>query len=460
MQEPLHWLNRPFAELIRLAWPITVSMLSYSTMTVVGTAFVSGIGASALAGVGLAGVMLYTVLCFPLGLLRGLKVLVSQAVGADQPGDVGAYRSAGLVLAFGLAVLTILGAEIVAPVLRWLAASPEAGEYAVTYLRLRVLGSPALLCFVALREVRYGEGDARTPMVASVVGNVLNIVLCYIFVVMAGWGVEGVAWATVVANFVEAGALIAIRHGDVLALPRPRLSHIAATWRVGMPVGGQFLLEIGSFTLLTVMISAMSEVEMAAHQIVIHLLHFAFLPANAVAEAGSVLAGQAVGANRDDLVMGVARRSMLLAGAYALLCTLACVFFAPAILSLFTSEVELTAVARDLMYIAALFLIADGANMVARGVLRGAGDVRFAAAIGIVCAWILTPPLTALLGYQLGLGVNGGWLGLTAEIMACTAILWWRLRRGGWKLAAARSRVEISAEQGNGMLAETAAVPS
>src|SRR3954468_18703331 len=80
----LAWTERPGRELLRLAWPITVSMVSFSTMTLSSTAFVAHLGADELAGVGLAGVVGFALVCFGIGLLRGAKTLVSQAVGADR----------------------------------------------------------------------------------------------------------------------------------------------------------------------------------------------------------------------------------------------------------------------------------------------------------------------------------------------------------------------------------------
>ena len=75
---------RVFRELVSLAWPITVSTLSFTVMTVVDTAFVGRLGPAALAGVGLGGIALWTVVCFGFGLLRAVKVLVSQGVGAGE----------------------------------------------------------------------------------------------------------------------------------------------------------------------------------------------------------------------------------------------------------------------------------------------------------------------------------------------------------------------------------------
>jgi len=72
--------------------------------------------------------------------------------------------------------------------------------------------------------------------------------------------------------------------------------------------------------------------------------------------------------------------------------------------------------------------------------------VRIPAAIGIVTAWAMTPPVTWLLGYHLGMGALGGWIGLCAEIFLGAGILWWRLQKKHWMVNAKRSRAELQAK--------------
>src|SRR5262245_35067289 len=97
----LTWSDKPGRALLRLAWPITVSMISFSAMTLASTAFVAHVGADELAGVGLAGVVGFSLICFGVGLLRGAKTLVSQAIGANRgdriPELVGAAVSLAVV---------------------------------------------------------------------------------------------------------------------------------------------------------------------------------------------------------------------------------------------------------------------------------------------------------------------------------------------------------------------------
>src|SRR5215470_1884422 len=167
----LPWENRPWWELLRLSWPITVSTLSYSLMTLVDTLLMGHIGPAQLAGVGLGGTAAFALLCFPFGVLRGVKTLVSQAVGARRHEEVGRYLAAALGLALAVGVVTIGAGQLVAALLTHIAASPASGEAARTYLSIRILGAPLSLAYVALREVRYAQGDARTPMMATLIAN-------------------------------------------------------------------------------------------------------------------------------------------------------------------------------------------------------------------------------------------------------------------------------------------------
>jgi len=442
----LRWKGKPFAELVRLAWPIGVSMLSYSVMTLVDTAFVARLGASALAGVGLGGIVAFTLLCFPFGLLRAIKVLVSQAVGAGRTERVLPVLGAGLLIALGLGLANIAVGLVLSPSLKLVAATEASAVSASAYLDVRVLAAPAALVAVALRESRYGLGDSTWPMRATIAANLANIALDYLLIVELGWGVRGAAWASVMAHVIEAGFLIAIQRGEGLGLGRGGTAELGRIWRLGLPIGGQMLLEISAFALLTVMFAAMSEVDLAAHQIALQVLHLSFLPVFAVGEAASVLIGQAVGADEDGLVPVVVWRAMALGAGYALLCALVLLLGAGPIASAFTDEPLLATTTVRLFYIAAAFQLFDAANIVARCSLRGAGDVRFAAVIAVTLAWVCTPPLAWLLGYALGLGVAGGWLGLCVELVAGAVILWWRLLRGGWRPMAERSRRELDDE--------------
>lgn len=438
-ERDLSWADAPTPALLRLAGPITVSMLSHAVMTLVDTLFVGRLGSAALAGVSFGGTVAYAMVVFPLGLLVGAKVLVSQAHGAGA--DRRPFVGAALGLAALMGTLVVLASPFIAQLLPQIMATPESGEAAQAYAGIRLLGAPAFLLFAAMREVRYGVGDSRAPMLATLLAAVLNIVLDYLFIFVAGWGVEGAAAATIAGNAIAAGGLAMVQAKEGFGVLHKE--GLRKVWRVGLPSAVQFSMEIASFTTMATLIAALSEVEMAAHQVCLQVVHFGFLPLIGLSEASSVLAGQAMGAGRPELVKKLAFRGLGVGAIYAVVFMSVLFSSAETIAGAFTDSSEVIAKATVLLWVGGAFQLGDAAVLAARGPLRGSGDVRVPALIGVVSAWCCTPPLTYILGYRFGLGALGGWLGITCEIaMSCT-IIWWRLLGGSWRSAAEKTRAEI-----------------
>jgi MATE family multidrug resistance protein len=419
-------------------------MLSYSIMTLVSTLFVGRLGASALAGVGLGGVAAFALIGFGFGLLRAVKVVVSHATGAGKRSEIPAYVSAGVMLALGLGVLAIGFGRLLTQVVPAFAATPQAGTHAAEYLSLRNLGAPFALMAIVLREARYGLGESRSPLTSALAANVTNIALDAVLILGLGWGVSGAGAAAACGHVVESGLLLVASRDPGFAFRRTRVRHVTHLLRLGLPLGLQFLLEIGAFAVLVVMLGRLSDLDLAAHQIALQVIHISFLPAFAVGEASSILVGQAVGAGEDGLIKGLARRAFAVAAIYTGVCAILFWLFGMAIASAFTSDPAVRILAAKLLFVAALFQVFDAANVVARCVLRGTGDVRFPAVVAVATAWIFTPPLTWLLGYHLGLGALGGWLGLCAEIIIGAVVLWVRVERGTWSAHAEHSRAELA----------------
>lgn len=433
-------LEGPLAPvLLKLAWPIALSLLSYSVMTVVDTSFVSQLGTAALSGVGMGGTIAFILLCFPIGLMRAVKILITQAVGAGRREEQHAYMTAGMLLALVIGVLVMGIGYALAEPLSSITATAASGDAMQRYLRIRLIGSLPVLIHVVLEETRNALGDVRGPMRAALIANGAHVVMAYLLVSVLGCGVTGAAITTVLCQCLEAALVARAQQRDGFELGRMRAHHVAALWSVGWPTAIQFALEVGSFALLGAMLASWSEVDSAAHQIAIQVSHLSFLPAFALADAASILVGRAVGSGRPSLVPRVARTTLLLTTAYTGACTLVFAFAAGPITRMFTDEPELSGVTRRLLHVACIFLVADAANAVARCILRGTGDVRIPAVIGVLSAWLCTPPLAYLLGLKLGFGAVGAWTGFCLEIVVGAAVLWSRVLNQSWLGAARRS---------------------
>src|SRR5262245_4047894 len=275
---------------------------------------------------------------------------------------------------------------------------------------MRNLAAPFVLIAVVLREARYGLGDSRSPLVSALAANVSNIALDSLLIIGLGFGVRGAGIAAGVSHVLEAALLLRASRTPGIAWSGARGRHLGLIVRLGVPLGLQFLLEIGSFAVLVAMLARFGDVDLAAHQIALQVTHLSFLPALAVGEAASVLIGQAVGAGEDRLVKPIARLALAIAAAYSLACGVVFVLFDHWIVSAFTDDARVRALAVKLLWCAAGFGLFDAGNVVARPVLRGTGDVRYPAISSVIIAWAATAPLTRWPGLHLRPGACGCWL--------------------------------------------------
>lgn len=440
----LPWRHRPFAEVVRLAWPITVSLLSFSTMTAVDTLFIGHLGSAALAGVSLAGVSTFTLVCFGFGLLRSSNITIAQAIGAGRREHVVAYVGASLMIAVGLGLATAIIGQVVALFLPALAASAESGHHASAYMRVRVLGAPIQLATVALAAARTGTGDSRTPMNAVLTANAVNVVLVALFALGLGAGVGGVAAATVLSQFVELFVLARKQRREGFGLRAWSMTDLKILFRTGVPLGIERFFDVGAFNLMVAIMARMGDLELAAHQVAHQVMMFGWLPMMAIGDASTVLQGQAIGAGSLRTVPRVQRAAIGAALGYAGLVSAIVLTFGPLLASGFTSDPIVIARAAQLLQLGAVFVWALPFYTQGQSALRAIGDVRVASLITVVAAWGCTPILAGLFGFGLELGARGGWIGLAVELSLAAATFWWRIRSdGAWLRNVRRFRSEL-----------------
>lgn len=426
-------------EVLGLSWPIMVSMLSFTAMIVVDSIFVARLGTAPLAAVGMAMSVTFLVLSFAMGLLRGTRVVAAQRTGAGDQETVRRCLWQGLWLAwaFGLAVAALAPTGDL--LFRLMGGSEQVGAYADQYFTVRIAGAPVTFTLLALNSWFEGRGDTRTPMVATVLANGLNIALDPLFIFGWGpipaWGIGGAAASTVLA--VGAGAAFAgwrawrLLRGRCVSR-RPDLGLLRAIVRVGLPMGVSRTLEVGAWVLFVSILARIGEAELAAHVIVVRIVSVSFLPGYAIGEASGVFVGQAIGAGRPELARQAWRSSVVIAMVIMTAMGILFVAVPQPFIAVFDAAPEVAEIAAGLMVVAAAFQLADAVAMVSVGSLTGAGDTRFVMALSIGAGWLVQLPVAWFFVFGLELGAVGAWLGLVFEISALAAIATWRVRGSTW----------------------------
>jgi MATE family multidrug resistance protein len=274
--------------------------------------------------------------------------------------------------------------------------------------------------------------------------NVLNAGLDALLVFGAGpippLGLAGAAWATVAATAAGTILFFALflrsgtrRTSGSATSVRPDRTGMVEIARVGAPVGFSWLLEMAVWTIFTIYAAGLGKTPLAAHNIVMNVVHFSFLPGVAISITASTLVGQQLGADRPDVAERYAWAAMRACLMWMGTMGIVMVVFRHPLAAAFSSDPEVRGTAARVFLWAAAFQLFDGAGIVSSGTLRGAGDTRYPAVVSIATAWLVFLPAIHLLGTTAGLGIDGAWLAADIHLFVMGGLMVARLRRGGWK---------------------------
>ena len=431
-------------EVVVLALPVVLTQISVTAMQTVDSAFVGSLGATELAAVGFGGVWLWTAICFFIGLTSAVQTFVSQHQGAGEDTACGDWTWQGLYasvpLAAAMSVVLIAG---IGPLMNLLQPSEAMKPLVVDYVTMRAFGAAGLTVAVGISSFFRGLGDTRTPLYATLVANGVNAVLDYGLIFgklgLPELGVQGAGLATSIAEWVYMAVLMAlflrapVRARYRTEWVRPAVARIRRILRTGLPIGGQWWLEMTSFAAFTTLVARLGDTSMAASQAFVVLLSMSFMQAIGISMAVSTLVGQYIGSGDDAYVERSFASGLKLVTVLAGAVALAFATIPVLLLGIFTDDAEVLRLGRPLLMVGALFQLFDAYAIVADGALRGAGDTEWPFWARFALSWGLFLPLGWFLGFYLEGGLAWAWAGGTIYIGALSALLVWRFRSGAWK---------------------------
>lgn len=420
-------------DVVSLAWPLAVGMVSFTIMGVVDTLLMGHVSTVAQAGVGLATIIAYAATAFFRGLTTGPQSLVAAADGASDRARVEDAASSAVLIG---AVTGLIAAVLIECVRRLVLPSlvddPTIIAHADAYLKVRVWGVPLMMLSFGLMPGLQGLGDTRARMWASIAGNVVNIGLDVVLIFGVGaipaMGAQGAAIATV-AGTATMLVVYALRYKRLLGTPRrPSREVLRSGLTVGLPSGTQQMFGSMAFMATTVFIGKAGAAHLAASEVVLNIISVSFLPGFGIGEATGILVGRAMGSGNLPLAAQTIRSGR----SVALFTMGACgVFFALGghwLSGFFNPDPEVRTLIAQLLLFAAVFQLFDAVAMTHLCVLRAAGDTRFTLVLTTTAAWGITVPAAWFLGSVMGLGAPGAWIGITVEIAILAAITAWRVK--------------------------------
>jgi MATE family multidrug resistance protein len=371
-----------------LAAPVIGENLLQTFLGVTDTWLVAGVGTVALAGVGAALQIVFVLLAALSALAVGASVLVAQAVGAANPAEASRMARQALLWSLLIAVpLTAIGLPLTPALVGLFGLEADVAAVARDYLGVNMGAVATLTLMLLASAVLRGAGDARTPMLVTLLANVVNVALSWALIYgelgLPALGAVGSAWGTVIARGLGAAILVAVllqgRNGVRVGGGGswlPRVGALGAIVGIGLPAAFEELLIIGAFATLTPVVAALGTEALAAHRVVINILSLSFLPGIGFGLAATALVGQAVGARRPD----EARAATTIALRWAILWMGALgaffLIFARPLTGLFGDDPALVEAAASAIVAVTLAQPLWAASFVYAGALRGTGDTR------------------------------------------------------------------------------------
>lgn len=426
-----------------LGGPILVAQLAQMANGVIDTVMAGHASAEDLSGVAIGSSLWTPLFLFFMGALSALQPIISGYRGAETLERAMPMTWQGLYVALGASVITIALLTQVEPVLRLLQLEAVTAGITQGYLRAFVWGVPAMFTLVALRGLTDGLGHTQVIMAFSLLGAAFNLPLNYIFIYgklgLPEFGGVGCGWATAIANWLALLALLGYLHRSrvyrsfhlISDWPPPRRDDLVYLLRLGIPIGFTIFVEASMFAVIALFLAPLGPVVVAGHQIALNVVSLVFMVPLSLGMALTLRISFLLGARRPDIARLVARSSLVLVLAIALVYATALFFGADLIARLYTGEADVQAVSVRLLMFAALFQIADVMQVTCISALRGYRDTRLPMYIMLLSFWGFCLPLGYVLTFtdwlMPALGAAGFWVGLTVGLSTAAVLLAVRL---------------------------------
>ncbi|HTN42459.1 MAG TPA: MATE family efflux transporter [Nitrospiria bacterium] len=425
-------------EVVALAMPVVLSSLLQRSVSIVDIFLVGGLGAPAIAAVGIGQLLIFISLTVIWALSSGTTVVVAQLCGGRRRPEAARIAFQSILLCIFLSVLiSLLGGFFGLEGGRLLGAEPDVVNLADGYLKV-IFGVFGFIALVnLLSNILYGVGDTRSPLIAVIIANVLHVLIAYPLI-YGLWGAPqlGIVGAAIAVGISEAVAVLILfwalyRHGAVHA-GRFNLVLLREVLRIGLPVFGDRALQQAGQTLYLKMIMFYGTAAYAAHQVGVSIEALSFMPGYGLSIAATTAVGQSLGANQRDranMVNWEANRFavMLMAGMAVLF-----FFFPYILLRLFTSDPEVIRLGTLFLKIVATLQIPLAITMVLSGSLKAAGDTQYLLFTTVVGSWVVRVPLAYLFTYGLGLSLPFVWSIMVVDWLVRMTLLLIRYRSERW----------------------------
>jgi multidrug resistance protein, MATE family len=424
-----------------LAGPLVVGQLTNFGMNFVDTVMAGRLGALDLGAIAVGSSIWAAGFLFVLGVLLAVSATVSQLDGAGRRKQAGEFTRQALWLSLALSLMLFLAVRSSGALMGWIGVDDEVATLSLRYLQAISWGAPALCALLVLRFFSEGTGYTRPTMYIGVLGILVNIPLNYVLMFgklgMPAMGAVGCGWATAIVFWLQLLVLVIWigwrpryrPYGLYERLSWPNRTEITALVRLGLPIGIMIFLEGGLFVGTALLIGTLGPLPVAAHQVAMNYAGLMYMVPVGLAGAITVRVGNAIGRGDPEGARRAGLVGMGIALVFGLTSATVMLAFPEWIVAMYTSDPEVVSLAVSLLFLAAIFQLADALQGSAAGALRGLKDSRIPMIYCVIAYWVIGLPLGGYLTFRAELGPAGMWIGIIVGLTIAALMLSTRFHR-------------------------------
>jgi len=440
-----------YRDVLRVSLPLVISMTTTMVMTFTDRVFLASYSIDAIAAALPAGITAFVFLSFFADTAGYSNVIIAQYTGAGALSRVSRVLWQAIYFAL-IAWLIMIGISFVGgPLFRLIGHPAEVQELEVIYFKVLCLGSGIHIVGMSFSSFFTGRGVTRPVMIIYIIAMFLNVPLDYALIngiwIFPELGILGAAIATVF-SWTTATVLLGIfvftrENNQVFKVFKNRnfdADLFRRLLRYGVPSSLQFSLDVFAFLFFIIMVGRIGKMELVVTNIAISLDSVSFRPLMGFVLGTSTLVGQALGRNRPDEAVAVARATMVIVASYISVLVLLYVFLPQPLLELFRPRdfspedfAAIKGIGVVVLRFVAAYLLFDGLYMISTAVLKGAGDTKFIMwSIGLLSFFGMVMPL--YIGIEVfGMGLYYAWGCTVFFLCQLAALTFWRFSQGKWK---------------------------
>ncbi|MEO8861195.1 MAG: MATE family efflux transporter [Ginsengibacter sp.] len=433
--------------ILMLAIPMILEMCMESVFALVDLFFVGHLpnAQHTVQTVSLTESVLFIIYSVAMGISMAAGATVARRVGEKNNDEAAHAAMQAIWLAMGIALVISIAGFIFAPdILRAMGAEPQTVAMGTTYTRIDIGSSIVIMLLFLINGIFRGAGDASMAMKSLWLANICNIILCPLFIRGLGpipaFGLTGAAMATTIGRGI--GVCYQLYHlFKGKASLKIKRRHLNIDWpiikslvKIGSPGTLQFIIGSCSWIFLARLVADTGHsVASAGYQTAIRVVIFFILPAWGLSNAAATLVGQNLGAKQPERAV----ESVMITAKYnAIFMGLVSIIFlvgASPIISVFTSDAGIKAIAVQALRIITTGYIFYGIGMVLTSAFNGSGDTWTPTWINLVCFWLFQIPMAYLLAMYFNLGPLGAFISIPVANTLVTIVAWIYFKKGKWK---------------------------